>query len=1367
MILKIIQIWLGYKYVYLKVILSLLVSGNAASDKDHHDYSSDKRSPIKTVSVIDYNETSSQRYAIATPIISNPVTGGQLSNAAVAPLAEGYSPPPAILSAAQSDLSNVTIMPDNDAGGTYASIVTDVPVPLKTINAEAAPLKNEANDSAPAAQQTVTQATPALNTGLVYLGGLASVGLPPATNSAVLQPSVTTAEQPVVPKINKPPAFDSISGENIITGNSAFKIIINANDSDAWPSPLKYSALSIPSGANFDPDTHTFSWTPTYKQNGIYSVTFTAFDGMDTASQTVSIAVNNANRAPVLDPIGDKAVTEGSLLTFTLSASDPDGDAITYSATGLPQGAIFNAATRIFTWTPTYRQAGIYHVKFTASDGTLTHSETITVTSDFIDTDADGMPDTWEIENFGNLNQNAQDDFDKDGLTDIEEYKSGTDPKVTNENIALGKTYVMDPAPNYWLTIDSYRADPDDGLNADRALHKDATDLTDGQHADGAGIWCGYPETVGWEYYKYAIMTFDLGSDQSIAAVKFYSAGQLDNVAWPQHIMVMVSNDNTNFYMVSDMVRDSPPPVLPPSAPGFDNRIKYTFVSTGLNTHGRYVKIFVMPEAFTFVDEVEVFTGGGNKPYSGTPFPAGRNAPMNMVKLIARLRMDLDIVRSRAEASGLDLNADINDISSRIDNFNDFTGIDNIRTVMPQNFGTLAGQIQADILKLNSAVLRDSDLSGSIIWPGNRWDPIDPYTVPPAVRTLGSMHLYMMNGEKRGSVINITNADDLAKSIKINISGFGGADNPDWMKIYKVQSTDTADNLVISDMLVELTKEPGGYSIDIPSGMTQQVWIDYKPAGLGAGDNLGSVAINDGAISENIPVTLTISKYALPEKLSLHFGEWDYADRALVASQSDRQITPTNIASVKELMDKYQYDMPWDTPVVVGRCDMRSRNFESGNNFIPRSGYFEYFDSWIANFPNAYQYCIFIFADENGGFAYNNTTGTYAVNIFTETAKFNAMIASWMAAWEDHLVSRGIEPDRAVFLIIDEPGTVQRERATIMWGKALRDRPKKYNSHIQIFEDTSGLEGKPYESTVIDGDDVYSVSDILCPLESIFIPGKDPNRGFEFFEDQRVNKGKRLMFYSCSFGREGDPYALNLIREWLIYKYHGEAVKYWSLGDAGGVADLNEYAASGKVYSPLYFDGPIVYSSKRWEAIFEGRQDYEYFNILKMFVEYLKEKHPDHVDAILDAESAISTAIDAVTSEVLNSDSVSTYTRYVSWVQEKDRSIADIQRNSVWNKINDLSNIYNITLLYKIKVSAGPGGAISPSGSDYYAPDRFLILANGECQTFTITPNPGYGIKDVMVDGVSVGPVNNYTFTGVTSGHTIAATFSIAVPETP
>lgn len=70
---------------------------------------------------------------------------------------------------------------------------------------------------------------------------------------------------------------------------------------------------------------------------------------------------------------------------------------------------------------------------------------------------------------------------------------------------------------------------------------------------------------------------------------------------------------------------------------------------------------------------------------------------------------------------------------------------------------------------------------------------------------------------------------------------------------------------------------------------------------------------------------------------------------------------------------------------------------------------------------------------------------------------------------------------------------------------------------------------------------------------------------------------------------------------------------------------------------------------------------------------------------------------------------------------------------------------------HTIKATAGANGSISPSG--------WTSVREGWDQTFTITPDKGYAVAKVLVDGKSVGAVTSYTFKNVTKDHTIEAVF--------
>ena len=85
------------------------------------------------------------------------------------------------------------------------------------------------------------------------------------------------------------------------------------------------------------------------------------------------------------------------------------------------------------------------------------------------------------------------------------------------------------------------------------------------------------------------------------------------------------------------------------------------------------------------------------------------------------------------------------------------------------------------------------------------------------------------------------------------------------------------------------------------------------------------------------------------------------------------------------------------------------------------------------------------------------------------------------------------------------------------------------------------------------------------------------------------------------------------------------------------------------------------------------------------------------------------------------------------------------------------NNVYAFggTDAFYISASAGEGGSINPSGG--------VAVNGGSNQSFTITPNAGYSIADVRVNGASVGPLTVYTFTNVRANATIHATF---IPNT-
>jgi hypothetical protein len=138
---------------------------------------------------------------------------------------------------------------------------------------------------------------------------------------------------------------------------------------------------------------------------------------------------------PVLSAIGTQSATEGSLFGYTASATD--STPITYSLTANTTGMTVNGTSGLIQWTPAYAQVGAHAVTVRATDAAGNFTETsFDVNVSYIDTDADGLPDTWENTYYIDLSTVLSDDTDNDGLTALAEFMADTDPTVDNFTLA-------------------------------------------------------------------------------------------------------------------------------------------------------------------------------------------------------------------------------------------------------------------------------------------------------------------------------------------------------------------------------------------------------------------------------------------------------------------------------------------------------------------------------------------------------------------------------------------------------------------------------------------------------------------------------------------------------------------------------------------------------------------------------------------------------------------------------------------------------------------------------------------------------------------------------------------------------------------
>ncbi|MBX7132759.1 MAG: tandem-95 repeat protein [Fimbriimonadaceae bacterium] len=142
-------------------------------------------------------------------------------------------------------------------------------------------------------------------------------------------------------------------------------VTLSASDADVPVQTLTYALVSGPGSVTGN----TWTWTPGESDGpGVYNVTVSVTDGIDTVQQTFQVTVNEVNQLPVLDDPADQNIDEMVLSTVTLSASDADlpSQTLTYGLVSGP-GAV---AGNQWSWTPSETDGpGTYTVIVSVTDG--------------------------------------------------------------------------------------------------------------------------------------------------------------------------------------------------------------------------------------------------------------------------------------------------------------------------------------------------------------------------------------------------------------------------------------------------------------------------------------------------------------------------------------------------------------------------------------------------------------------------------------------------------------------------------------------------------------------------------------------------------------------------------------------------------------------------------------------------------------------------------------------------------------------------------------------------------------------------------------------------------------------------------------
>jgi hypothetical protein len=218
-----------------------------------------------------------------------------------------------------------------------------------------------------------------ISMGATVYAGLAVTSHRDGALATAVFSNVNVSAGSTTPPANRPPTITGTPPSTATIG-VAYSFTPSATDPDG--NSLTFRIANRPSWATFNTTTGRLSGTPTSANAGSYAnIVITVGDGQAEASlPAFAITVSNTapapaptNGAPVISGTPSTSVMQGTAYSFQPTASDPNGNTLTFSITNAPSWATFSTTTGRLQGTPTAANVGTFsNIVIRVSDGTAT-----------------------------------------------------------------------------------------------------------------------------------------------------------------------------------------------------------------------------------------------------------------------------------------------------------------------------------------------------------------------------------------------------------------------------------------------------------------------------------------------------------------------------------------------------------------------------------------------------------------------------------------------------------------------------------------------------------------------------------------------------------------------------------------------------------------------------------------------------------------------------------------------------------------------------------------------------------------------------------------------------------------------------------
>lgn len=580
-------------------------------------------------------------------------------------------------------------------------------------------------------------------------------------------------------------------------------------------------------------------------------------------------------------------------------------------------------------------------------------------------------------------------------------------PLTYAKDLAIGKSYTVNPKPNYQGTMDEL----------------DSRQLTDGHYTTGK-FW-SVKTTVGWQEVGPIQVQVDLDRPASIDQVCLRTArGNHADVSFPQRVEIFIGLDHDNYAYVGNLMQGQEH-----DDGAYDVR---TFCSKDIFAVGRYLWLFIHPKGpYTFIDELKVLgeqsVNSRALQYSlerervpkfdqnlATIGLATNNLQFSTRRLLATLEKDVGVnPPSRSTV------ANIRDLASNLQ-YGVFVNEEEVRTVEKQlrmaHARSLAERFEEPVL----------------IWHDNPWAAFTGMDTPTTEQAqVETLMVDLLKNGAGSEAINVTNASAVPQVVHVAAQIASSVHPAPVVALYEARPVATAKGEIRADPLIPLGSEG---KLNLESGESKQIWLSVLAEKSTPNIYAGQVIFETDSHmkwTKSVQFNVRVWPVEMPVVPHITVTNWGYLNWPSVATKPAKAVQDlashhTNLFAI------HPAQLPWPK-VLNGRLKIDYTEF----------------DKVVRYFQKTDQFLFFLFFNDKG---YRTMRGVAPFM----SQDWKVLFSQWITDWSKHLADMGITHDRFAFYPVDEPKngeeeTILYETASLI--KSVNPSLRTYTTHTGITAD--------------------------------------------------------------------------------------------------------------------------------------------------------------------------------------------------------------------------------------------------------------------------------------------------------------------------